>query len=55
VKYASKGALKALLDTAMAQIAEKGYCERYAATHQRLARLAVAFSGKRIGCRMEEL
>jgi hypothetical protein len=55
VKYASKGALKTLLDTAMEQIKERGYCERYVATHQRLARLAVAFSGKRIGCRMEEL
>jgi hypothetical protein len=55
VKYASKGALKTLLDTAMEQIKERGYCERYAATHQRLARLAVVFSGKRIGCRMEEI
>jgi GNAT superfamily N-acetyltransferase len=54
VKYASRGALKALLDTAMEQIKEKGYCERYAATHQRLAQLAVAFSGKRIACRMKE-
>jgi hypothetical protein len=55
VKYASKGALKTLLDTAMEQIKEKGYCERYAATHQRVAQLAVAFSGKRIACRMKEL
>jgi hypothetical protein len=55
VKYASKGALKTLLDTAMEQIKEKGYCERYAATHEQVAQLAVAFSGKRIGCRMQEL
>jgi hypothetical protein len=55
VKYASKGALKTLLDTAMEQITEKGYYERYAATHRRVARLAVAFSGRRIACRMEEL
>jgi hypothetical protein len=55
VKYASKGALKTLLDTAMEQIKEKGYCERYAATHQRVAQLAVVFSGKRIACRMKEL
>jgi hypothetical protein len=55
VKYASKGALKTLLDTAMAQIKEKGYCERYAASHQRVAQLAVAFSGKRIGVEMKEL
>jgi hypothetical protein len=55
VKYASKGALKTLLDTAMAQIKEKGYCERYAASHQRVAMLAVAFSGKRIAYRMKEI
>jgi hypothetical protein len=55
VKYASKGALKTLLDTAMEQIKEKGYCERYAASHQRVAQLAVVFSGKRIACRMKEL
>jgi hypothetical protein len=40
---------------AMAQIKEKGYCERYAASHQRVAMLAVAFSGKRIACRIKEL
>jgi hypothetical protein len=39
----------------MEQIKERGYCERYAATHQRVAQLAVAFSGKRIACRMKEL
>ncbi|MDR0710037.1 MAG: PD-(D/E)XK nuclease domain-containing protein, partial [Spirochaetaceae bacterium] len=55
VKYAGCGALKTLLDTAMAQIEEHGCCGRYAATHRRVARLAVVFSGKRIGCYMEEL
>jgi hypothetical protein len=55
VKYANKGALKTFLDTAMEQIKERGYCERYAATHQRVAQLAVVFSGKRIACRMKEL
>jgi hypothetical protein len=55
VKYASRGALKTLLDAAMTQITERGYCERYAASHQRVAMLAVAFSGKRIACRMHEL
>jgi hypothetical protein len=55
VKYSSRGALNTLLDAAMEQIKEKGYCERYAATHERVAQLAVAFSGKRIGCRMKEL
>jgi Holliday junction resolvase-like predicted endonuclease len=54
VKYASRGALETLLDAAMEQIKEKGYCERYAATYQRVAQVAVAFSGKRIGCRMKE-
>jgi hypothetical protein len=55
VKYVSKGALEMLLDKAMEQIKEKGYCERYAATHQRVAQLAMVFSGKRIACRMKEL
>jgi hypothetical protein len=43
------------LDTAMEQIREKGYCERYTTTHQRVAQSAVAFSGKRIACSMKEL
>jgi Holliday junction resolvase-like predicted endonuclease len=55
VKYASKSALKTLMDTAMEQIREKGYYERYAATHQRVAQLVVVFSGKRIACCMKEL
>jgi hypothetical protein len=54
-KYTSRGALKTLLDTTMEQIEEKGYCERYAAAYERVAQLAVAFSGKRIGCCMKEL
>lgn len=37
VKYASRGALKMFLDTTMDQIAGKGYCERYAVAHQRVA------------------
>jgi Holliday junction resolvase-like predicted endonuclease len=55
VKYSSRGALETLLDTAMEQIKEKGYCERYATTHQRVVQVAVAFSGKRIACRMKEV
>ena len=54
-KYVSKGALEALLDTAMKQIEELGYCEGSAATHERVAQLAVVFSGKPIACRMKEL
>jgi hypothetical protein len=55
VKYTSKGALETLLDIAMEQIEERGYCERYAAAHERVAQLAIVFSGKRIACRMKEL
>ncbi|MDR3333485.1 MAG: ATP-binding protein [Treponema sp.] len=52
VKYAGRGAVKTLLDTAMEQIKGKGYYERY--THRRIALLAVAFAGKRIACQMRE-
>jgi hypothetical protein len=55
VKYANRGALETLLDTAMVQIRDKGYCVRYANTHQRSVQAAVAFSGKRIACRIKEL
>jgi hypothetical protein len=45
VKYASQGRLETLLDTTMEQIKGKGYCNHYAATHERVAQ--VVFLGKR--------
>ncbi|GHT55866.1 hypothetical protein AGMMS49982_22230 [Bacteroidia bacterium] len=44
-----------LLDTALAQIREVRYYERYAGENKRIALLGVAFVGKEIVCRMEEL
>ncbi|GAP71810.1 hypothetical protein SAMD00024442_19_10 [Candidatus Symbiothrix dinenymphae] len=44
-----------LLDTALAQIREVRYYERYAGENKRIALLGVAFVGKEIACRMEEL
>jgi hypothetical protein len=45
----------ALLDEALAQIHERRYYERYAGENKRIALLGVAFVGKEIVCRMEEL
>ncbi|GHT56593.1 ATPase AAA [Bacteroidia bacterium] len=65
VKYAASGGDKdaadntsttaKLLDTALAQIREVRYYERYAGENKRIALLGVAFVGKEIVCRMEEL
>ena len=56
VKYSVEGSVAALLDEAMNQIRERRYYERYAgAPDKRVALLAVAFAGKEIACRMEEL
>ncbi|GAP73004.1 ATP-binding protein [Candidatus Symbiothrix dinenymphae] len=45
----------ALLDEALAQIRARRYYERYAGENKRIALLGVAFAGKEIACRMEEL
>ncbi|GHT03923.1 hypothetical protein AGMMS49525_09720 [Bacteroidia bacterium] len=55
VKYAAKGAPNKLLDEALAQIHKCHYSERYAGENKRIALLGVAFAGKEIACRMEEL
>ncbi|GHT21786.1 ATPase AAA [Bacteroidia bacterium] len=55
VKYAAKGAPNKLLDEALAQIHKCRYSERYAGENKRIALLGVAFAGKEIACRMEEL
>ncbi|MDR2425285.1 MAG: PD-(D/E)XK nuclease domain-containing protein, partial [Prevotellaceae bacterium] len=54
VKYSVKGNVAPLLDEAMSQIRKRRYWERYG-KDKRIAILAVAFAGKEIGCRMEEL
>ncbi|GHT42392.1 ATPase AAA [Bacteroidia bacterium] len=55
IKYAAQGNTDKLLDTALAQIHERRYYERYAGSHKRVALLGIAFAGKEIACRMEEL
>jgi hypothetical protein len=55
VKYSGRGTTEKLLAEGLAQIKEKKYCERYADGKHRIALLAVAFAGKKIACKMEEL
>jgi hypothetical protein len=55
VKYSAHGATEKLLAEGLAQIKEKKYDERYAGGKHRIALLAVAFAGKKIACKMEEL
>jgi hypothetical protein len=44
-----------LLEEALSQIRDRRYYERYTGNHRRIALLAIAFAGKEIACRMEEL
>ncbi|GAP71345.1 ATPase AAA [Candidatus Symbiothrix dinenymphae] len=56
IKYArAPTTTDALLDEALAQIRARRYYERYAGENKRIALLGVAFVGKEIACRMEEL
>ncbi len=55
LKYSESETTDALLDKAMAQIKDTRYHERYAGTDRRIALLAIAFAGKEIACRMEEM
>jgi hypothetical protein len=55
IKYAETGECAPLLDEALHQIRERRYHERYAGSNRRIALLAIAFAGKEIACRMEEL
>ncbi|GHU71550.1 ATPase AAA [Bacteroidia bacterium] len=55
VKYAETGDTGQLLEVALLQIHEKKYAERYAGNSKRIALLGVAFVGKEVACRMEEL
>ena len=55
IKYAPEGDSEPLLKDALAQIRERRYHERYAGSDRRIALLAIAFAGKEIACRMEEI
>jgi hypothetical protein len=55
IKYAAEGSVEPLLEEAFTQIRARRYPERYAGNHRRIALLAIAFAGKEIACRMEEV
>jgi len=55
IKYAGKGSCETLIDAALTQIKKNRYHERYAGENRRIAFLAIAFAGKKIACRMEEV
>ncbi|GHT52913.1 ATPase AAA [Bacteroidia bacterium] len=55
VKYAAKARTSSLLKTAMKQMKANRYSERYADENKRIALLGVAFAGKEIACKMEEI
>ncbi|MDR1454745.1 MAG: PD-(D/E)XK nuclease domain-containing protein, partial [Tannerella sp.] len=52
IKYHAEKKTDALLGEALAQIHERRYYNRYAG---KVILLGIAFSGKEVGCRMEEL
>jgi hypothetical protein len=53
VKYSADRPLDKLLDEAAAQIRDRKYYEPYLADGKQIILLAIAFSGKEIGCRMD--
>jgi hypothetical protein len=55
VKYSAEETSDALIEKAFAQIRARRYHERYAGEGKRITLLAVAFAGKEIACRMEDL
>jgi hypothetical protein len=55
VKYSKRGAPERLVRKGLKQIKEKKYYERYNDGKHKIALLAVAFAGKNIACKMEEL
>jgi hypothetical protein len=56
IKYAvDDGVTEPLLEKALSQIHERRYYERYAGCNRRIALLGIAFAGKEMACRMEEL
>jgi hypothetical protein len=55
IKYSGRETTKKLLDKGFKQIKEKKYFERYNDGKHKVTLLAVAFAGKKIECKMEEL
>jgi hypothetical protein len=55
VKYSARKSTATLLTEAMAQIDDRGYYEPYLADDRRIVLLAVAFAGKKIGVKIQEV
>ena len=55
VKYDAKKPLAKLLDEAAQQIHDRKYYEIYLSETNKIILLSIAFSGKKIGCRMETI
>ncbi|MDR2621348.1 MAG: PD-(D/E)XK nuclease domain-containing protein, partial [Dysgonamonadaceae bacterium] len=55
LKYHAKTKTNALLRQAIKQIHDKKYYEKYLEQGKKIVLLGLAFSGKEVGCRMEEL
>jgi hypothetical protein len=55
IKYDKTVPADKLIDAAMSQIHNRKYYERYLAGGKKIILMAIAFSGKEIGCRMAEL
>jgi hypothetical protein len=55
LKYHAETKTDALLRQAIKQIHDKKYYEKYLGQGKKIVLLGLAFSGKEVGCRMEEL
>jgi hypothetical protein len=55
LKYDPKAKTTALLKKAMDQIRDRRYYEKYSDKSKKILLMGLAFSGKDVGCKMEEL
>jgi hypothetical protein len=55
LKYHSKTKTSTLLRHAMKQIHDKKYYEKYLGDGKKIVLLGLAFSGREVGCRMEQI
>jgi hypothetical protein len=53
IKYSAKKGAERLLNEAMTQIRDRQYYEKY--SDRKVVLMAVAFAGKEVKCRMEEV
>jgi hypothetical protein len=55
LKYDAKTKITALLKKALNQIRDRRYYEKYLGKGKKILLMGLAFSGKELGCKMEEL